>query len=118
MLAHAGRRGYPCAAAMPDMTPPVEPPRGPGHDPIMESRVAVLEEVAKASKDALARLEAGHAALRADVVAELRAIRGEFQAELRALRADQRADYRWLLGITLGMGAGLLGALAKGFHWF
>ena len=59
-------------------------------------RLAVLEEIAKATKDALIDL----------------------RTEMRALRADQRSDFRWLLGIILGGYVGLLGVMAHGFHWF
>lgn len=59
-------------------------------------RLAVLEEIAKTTKDALIDL----------------------RTEMRALRADQRSDFRWLLGIILGGYVGLLGVMAHGFHWF
>ena len=69
---------------MPDPTNDVSP------------RLAVLEEIAKGTKEALA----------------------DMRAEIRALRADQRSDFRWLLGIILGGYVGLLGVMAHGFHWF
>jgi hypothetical protein len=49
---------------------------------------------------------------------------GGLRAEFGGLRSDQRADFRTLLtlilglgGMTLTIGLGLLGVLAKGFHW-
>jgi len=69
---------------------------GPPHDPGMEARVAVLEQIAKDTKDALVDL----------------------RTEMRGLRSEQRTDYRWLLSIMLGVGGALLAAMAKGFHWY
>ena len=81
---------------------PLETGGNPPDPPDMEPRVAVLEELAKGTKDALADL----------------------RAETRALRAEQRTDFRWLLGILIGgfvsLGGGmlaLLGVMAKGFKW-
>ena len=74
----------------------------PPDPPDMEARVAVLEEIAKGTKEALA----------------------ELRAEMRALRTEQRTDYRWMLGVLIGgfvtLGGGmlaLLGIMAKGFKW-
>lgn len=82
---------------------------GPPHDPNMEARVAVLEQIAKDTKDALV-------GLRSDLK--------EMRDDARAIRTEQRADYRWLLGITLGIGGGLfvlglglMGVMAHGFKW-
>jgi hypothetical protein len=68
----------------------------------MESRVAVLEQIARTTAATLDRIERWQ----------------------DALAAEQRADFRWLLGIMLGgfvtvlglLGA-LLGVMAHGFHW-
>jgi GAF domain-containing protein len=78
---------------MPDL--PVET-ANPGRYPAdMESRVAVLEQIARTTTAALERIE-----------------------------REQRSDFRWLLGIMLGgfvtvLGAlgALLGVMAHGFHW-
>jgi len=61
----------------------------------MESRVAVLEQIARTSTATLDRIE----------------------RRLDLMGADQRADFRWLLGIMLAGFAGLLGVTAHGFHW-
>ena len=95
---------------------PVQLPRGIAgggggpHDPGMEARIAVLEQIAKDTRDS---------------IADLRGIRGDIQGfrkevadEIRDLRRDARSDYRWLLGIMLGGFAALLGVMARGFHWF
>ena len=75
----------------------------------LNSRVAVLKEIARAS-----------AATFADIRSELRDIR----SELRAIRAEAKADYRWIIGImlggfamTIGGFAGLLAVMAHGFKW-
>jgi hypothetical protein len=68
----------------------------------METRVAVLEQLARTTTASLERLE----------------------RRLDLLAADQRSDYRWLVGIMLGgfgvmlggFGA-MLGVMAHGFHW-
>jgi len=96
---------------VPDL--PVEP-ASPGRYPAdMESRVAVLEQIARATTAGLERIER-----RVDTQgAELRAL-------VVALAAEQRADFRWLLGVMLAgfttlpgaMGA-MLAAMAHGFHW-
>ena len=68
----------------------------------MESRVAVLEQIARTTTASLERIE----------------------RRMDASAAEQRADFRWLLGIMLGgftamlggFGA-LFGVMAHGFHW-
>ncbi len=68
----------------------------------MESRVAVLEQIARTTTASLERIE----------------------RRIDALAAEQRADFRWLLGTMLGglaamlggFGA-MLGVMAHGFHW-
>jgi hypothetical protein len=69
----------------------------------MESCVAVLEQIARTTTDALERIER----------------RIDMQA------AAQRSDFRWLLGVMLAGFATMLGAYgamlaamaAHGFHW-
>jgi hypothetical protein len=65
----------------------------------MESRVSVLEQIARTTTASLDRIER-----RMDMHA----------AELRA---EHGADFRWLPGIMLGGFGALLGAMAHGFHW-
>jgi hypothetical protein len=61
----------------------------------METRVAVLEQIARTTAASLERIE-----LRLD-----------------AASMDQRSDFRWLLGMMLGTAGALLGVMAHGFHW-
>ena len=48
-----------------------------------------------------------------NIQVELRDIR----SEIRGLRSEMWSQFRWLIGITLGAFAGLLGGMAKGFGW-
>ena len=78
---------------MPDL--PVEPP-APGRYPAdMETRVAVLEQIARSNVASLERVE----------------------RRMDAFMAEQRAEFRWLLGIFLAGFGAILGVLAHGFHW-
>jgi hypothetical protein len=68
----------------------------------MESRVAVLEQIARTTTVSLERIE----------------------RRLDAQAATQRSDFRWLLGVVLagfatmlGAYGAMLGAMAHGFHW-
>lgn len=81
----------------------------PPHDSGMEARVAVLEEIARSTKEALV-------GIRADMA--------ETRKEMRDGFRDVRADYRWLMGITIGLAAftvagftGILTVVAHGFKW-
>ncbi len=91
---------------MPDT---LEPTGGGRYPSDMESRVAVLEQIARTTAASLERLER-----RFDTL----------EQRLDSFVREQRADFRWLLGITLGGftamlgGFGvLLGVMAHGFHW-
>jgi hypothetical protein len=92
---------------MPDT--PVEP-SGSGRYPAdMESRVAVLEQIARTTSASLERIER-----------RLDAMEGRFAGIDRrfdALNSEHRADFRWLLGIMLGGFGAMLGVMAHGFHW-
>jgi hypothetical protein len=73
------------------------------------SRVAVLEEIAGATKAAIDRLDR-----RIETVE--RRLDG-IAAELRDVRNRQDRDFRWLIGLYLAGYASLLGVMAHGFHW-
>ncbi len=87
-------------------------PAGPD-DPGVEARVAVLEQIAKDTRDSIAdmrtEMRQGFAGMRT----EMRDIR----TEMVDLRRDARSDYRWLLGLMIGGLAALLGVMAHGFSW-
>jgi len=91
---------------MPDTLEPASGGRYPGD---MESRVAVLEEIARNLAAGQDRMERRFDA---------------FERRLDTLSARHHADFRWLLGIMLGgFGAmfggfaAMLGVMAHGFHW-
>lgn len=96
---------------MPDQ--PIEPPADGSHDPGMEARVAVLEQIAADTRADIADLRTEMRAGFADLRAEMRAMRTDFGAEMRAMRGD----FRWLLGLMLAAIAGILTLIAHGFHW-
>jgi len=92
---------------MPDT--PVEPLPGGRYPADMESRVAVLEQIARSTSASLERLER-----RFDMV----------DRRIDRLASEHRSDFRWLLGIMVGgFGAmlggfgAMLGVMAHGFHW-
>jgi hypothetical protein len=75
----------------------------------MESRVAVLEQIARSTNASLERIER-----RFDAI----------DRRFDALSAEHRSDFRWLLGVmiggfgaTLGGFGAILGVMAHGFHW-
>ena len=106
---------------MPDT--PIEP-SGAGRYPAdMESRVAVLEQIARTTAAGLERIER-----RLDSMeGRFTGLEGRFAAIDRrfdALNSEHRADFRWLLGIMLGGFGAMLGGfgamlsvMAHGFHW-
>jgi hypothetical protein len=59
-------------------------------------RLAVLEQIAKDTKDVLS----------------------EIKQDLKDIRSDQRADFRLLFGCIVTVALGLAGLIAHGFHWF
>jgi hypothetical protein len=82
----------------------------------MESRVAVMEQIARSLRSGQERIERRFDAVdrRFDAV----------DRRIDILGAKQNADFRWLLGIMLGgFGAmvggfsAMLGVMAHGFHW-
>ncbi len=96
----------------------------PPHDPGMDARVAVLEQIAKETREALAGLRSDLRSeiggLRSEIGglrSEMIAMRTELKGEIAGLRNDARGDFRWLLTLMIGFGAGILGLLGRGFHW-
>jgi len=92
---------------MPDI--PIEPASGGRYPADMETRVAVLEQIARTTAATLERMDG-----RMDRIDQ----------RLDMLYGAQRSDFRWLLGMMiagtgtiLGCLLGLLGVMAHGFHW-
>ncbi len=80
---------------------------GPPHDPAMQARIAVLEEIAASTKEALL-----------DLWQELRALRTETSRRDEAVRDAQERDFRILFAALMSVAIGLAAMMAKGFHWF
>jgi hypothetical protein len=76
---------------------------GSPHDPGMEARVAVLEEIASATKQATA-----------DLRTEVR----ETNRRMDALRDTVEVNFRIMFGALITTALGLAALMAKGFHWF
>jgi hypothetical protein len=110
---------------MPDT--PVEPAGSGRYPSDMESRVAVLEQIARATVASLDRFERRLDAMEGRFDGRLVAIEGRFASiegrfvgidgRIDALAAQHRTDFRWLIGIMLGGFGAMLGVMARGFHW-
>lgn len=70
----------------------------------LPARVAVLEEIAAATKQGIAEIRA-----------DIRRLASNLPA---GLRAEHRSDFRRVLGIMLSGCLGFLGVMAHGFHRF
>jgi predicted nucleic acid-binding Zn-ribbon protein len=89
------------------------------HD--IDRRVAVLEQIAADTRDALQDIRADMRGLRTEMRTEFQGLRTEFQGlrtELHNDIRDLRGDFRWLLRFTIGGFVGVLALLAHGLHWF
>jgi hypothetical protein len=80
------------------------------HDPGMEARVAVLEEIASATKQATAdlRTEARETNRRIDALRDT----------IDVLRDTVEVNFRIMFGALITTALGLAALMAKGFHWF
>ena len=83
----------------------------------MPTRVAVLEQITKETRDALTDLRTEVRQGFTDMRSEMRQGFADMRAETRAIRSEARTDYRWLLSLMLGMSGALLAVMAHGFHW-
>ena len=99
---------------MPDT--PVEPPHAGRYPDDMESRVAVLEQIARTTAASLERIERRFEAIDRRLEAFDRRFE-RLDRRIDALTMTYRADFRWLLGIILGGFGAMLGVMAHGFHW-
>jgi hypothetical protein len=69
----------------------------------MEARVAVLEEIARNTKEALGRMEARFDRL---------------DSKIDNVRDKQERDFRFVFGALITAALGLAAMMAHGFHWF
>lgn len=79
---------------------------GPPHDLHMEARIAVLEEIAAATKAGMAGMQRDIQDLRADTNRRIDAVRDALER-----------DFRLLFGALIAVALGLAALMAKGFHW-
>jgi hypothetical protein len=114
---------------MPDM--PVDFMSGPRYHGDMESRIAVLEHIAKTTAATLERLEQrqdqwlDRMDRRFDAIdRRFEAMDRKFEARFEvmdnrwvALNMHHRQDFLWLIAIQVATVGGLLTAMARGFHW-
>jgi len=103
---------------MPDT--PVDPTSPRSYPSDMESRVAVLEQIARTTTAMLERMDHRMDLMSAEFRSGFdgqRTSMDSLRAAMDRLSAEHRADFRWLLGIMLAGFAGLLGVMAHGFHW-
>ena len=106
--------------------------------PNLEPRVAVLEQIAVETRDALLRIDRRLDAIEHDVKPALARLEGRFDSmesrfsslerhfdarfgslerRMDTLERRQHTDFIALLTIMLGGYASMLGVMAHGFHW-
>lgn len=86
---------------------PIVPGGQPPHDPDMEPRVAVLEQIAKSTEATLNRIEA-----------RLGTIETKFDGKFDKVAERHDRDFRITFGAIIAVALGLAGLMAKGFHWY
>jgi len=106
----------------------------PLYDRMMEARVAVLEQIARDTRDGLADIRQDVRDMRQDfkelrqdmmrgferVAEEMKDIRGEIKdvrGELKDVRTDAKTDFRILFGALITAILGLAYVMARGLHW-
>ncbi len=95
------------------------PPGGePPYDPAMEARVAVLEQIAKDTRDTLVRIEGDTKDMFARFERDTKDFLGQIDRRLDRLETHQRSDFRWLLGMGFAAAGSIVAVMAHGFHWF
>jgi hypothetical protein len=117
-------RGPAEAGSKSSLPPGGEPPYGPG----MEARLAVLEQIAATTRDALVEIKAEMRDIRNEIKDFRKEVKDEFRdvrEEMKELRQDQKTDFRITFGAliasTLGLASllgGLAAIMAHGFKWF
>lgn len=68
----------------------------------METRVALLEQSVVHINQTLL---------------EIKQDMKEFRMDMKEFRRDVKSDHRWILGLMIAFGTGLMGVMAHGFHW-
>jgi hypothetical protein len=87
----------------------------------METRVAVLEEIAGATKEALVEIRDDLRGMRRDHISAITSLRAEIielRSDFREGIRSARTEVRWLLGLSLIGWIAIIGLIALGFHWY
>lgn len=72
----------------------------------LDTRVALLEQSIGMINQTLVRIETNmHDGFR------------DLREDMKDLKKDVKSDFRWLVGLMIAFGTGLLGVMAHGFHW-
>ncbi len=102
---------------MPDH--PVDPAgRLPHPEPGLEVRVTIVEHAVVRIDSHLDRIAGEILAMRSSLERSVDGLRTTIEAGLREQRIWAWSAFRWQLGITLAIGAGLFGMIAHGLKWF
>lgn len=88
------------------------------HDPNMEARVAVLEQIAKQTSETLVGIRADLASIKFDLKTDLGSTKTEVRTGLEAARDRHDRDFRITFGALITVALGLAALIAKGFKWF
>jgi hypothetical protein len=112
---------------MPDT---LEPTAGGPYPSDMESRVAVLEQIARTMASGHERIEHRFDTFEGrfnGLEGRFNGLEGRFNGlenrfstldrRFDALSAEQRSDFRWVIAAMLGGFGAMLGVMAHGFHW-
>jgi hypothetical protein len=87
------------------------------HDPNMEARVAVLEQIAKQTSETLVGIRTDLASIKSDLKTDLGSAKTEVRTGLEAARDRHDRDFRLTFSVIIMAALGLAGLMAKGFKW-
>ena len=91
---------------------------GSPHDRRMEARVAVLEEIAAATKQGIVDIRNEIREQRSATDRRLDATNQRIDALRDSLKDALERDFRIMFGALITAVVGLAALMAKGFHWF
>lgn len=72
----------------------------------VDTRVALLEQAISMINQNLTRMDA-----------DIREGFKQNREDLRDFKKDVKFDFRWVIGLMIAFGSGVLGVMAHGFHW-
>lgn len=104
----------------PQQEPVLEKKGGGPHDPSMEARIAVLEQIARSTEATLKEIRDDLRGMRSDQKTDTGALRSEIgglRTDIGSLRDKGISAVKWLLGLGFAGFAAVFGVLAAHFHW-